>query len=266
MQRLLLIGCGKMGGAILKGILEQHADFHIDVIDHHANASLFPENKNLHFYRSIEQVKSKPDLTILAVKPQHMNELLENLPKIVKNSKTFLSIAAGKTLHYFEQYLGSHTPIIRTMPNTPASIGKGIIACIANKFVSPTIIDEASILLQSTGDVLWIEDESLMDAISAVSGSGPAYLFYFTEMLEKAGIQNGLPIDIAKILARKTMIGAAHLMEQDNTPLETLRRNVTSPNGMTEAGLKVLQHDDALNVLLEETLKAATKRSKELGA
>lgn len=266
MQRLLLIGCGKMGGAILKGVLEQHADFHIDVIDHHANASQFPENKNLYFYNSINDITTTPDLTILAVKPQHMTELLENLPKIIKNSNTFLSIAAGKTLHYFEQYLGAHTPIIRTMPNTPAAIGKGIIACVANKFVSPTIINEASILLKSTGDVFWIEDESLMDAISAVSGSGPAYLFYFTEMLEKAGTQNGLPANIAKILARKTMVGAAHLMEQDDTSLETLRRNVTSPNGMTEAGIKVLQHEDALNVLLEETLKAATKRSKELGA
>ncbi|MDP1974355.1 MAG: pyrroline-5-carboxylate reductase [Alphaproteobacteria bacterium] len=266
MQRLLLIGCGKMGGAILKGILEQHADFHIDVIDHHANASLFPENKNLHFYNSINDITTTPDLTILAVKPQHMNELLESLPKRIKESKTFLSIAAGKTLHYFEQYLGAHTPIIRTMPNTPAAIGKGIIACIANNFVSQNIINEASILLQSTGDVLWVEDESLMDAISAVSGSGPAYLFYFTEMLEKAAIQNGLPPEIAKILARKTMIGAAHLMEQDDIPLETLRRNVTSPNGMTEAGLKALQHENTLNLLLEETLRAATKRSKELGA
>lgn len=265
MQRLLLIGCGKMGGAILKGILEKHAYFDIDVVDHHIHTDLFPKSKNLTFFTSINDIKNKPDLTILAVKPQHMNDLLENLPKNIKNSKTFLSIAAGKTLHYFEQYLGTHTPIIRTMPNTPSAIGKGIITCVANKFVSQNTVDEATILLQSTGDVLWIQDESLMDAISAVSGSGPAYLFYFTEMLEKAAIQNGLPIDIAKILARKTMIGAAHLMEQDDIPLEILRRNVTSPNGMTEAGLKILQDENALNVLLEETLKAATKRSKELG-
>lgn len=266
MQRLLLIGCGKMGGAILNGILEKYTYFDIDVVDHHIHTDVFPKNKHLSFFTSVDDIQHKPDLTILAVKPQHMSELLENLPKNIKSSKTFLSIAAGKTLHYFEQFLGTHTPIIRTMPNTPSSIGKGIITCVANKCVAKNTIDEATILLESTGDVLWIEDESLMDAISAVSGSGPAYLFYFTEMLEKAAIQNGLPPEIAKILARKTMIGAAHLMEQDDTSLEILRRNVTSPNGMTEVGLKILQHEDALNVLLEETLKAATKRSKELGA
>jgi pyrroline-5-carboxylate reductase len=176
-----------------------------------------------------------------------------------------VSIAAGIGIALFETLLGEKTPIVRCMPNTPAAIGKGMMVTVSNGKVTPSAETFLADLLSVSGKVLKLEDETLMDAVTAVSGSGPAYVFHFIECLTAAGEQAGLPADAAKLLAMQTVFGAASLAAESESPPGVLREQVTSPNGTTAAALQVLMKQDGLRKLVIEAVEAARDRSIELG-
>jgi len=178
----------------------------------------------------------------------------------------FVSIAAGKTITNFEEMLGSDAAIIRIMPNTPAAIRRGISVACANASVSDAARDRVSCMLGAVGELAWIEDENLMDAVTAVSGSGPAYVFLLAECMAAAGIKAGLPEELAIALARATVSGSGELIRQSVETVGTLRQNVTSPGGTTEAALGVLMADDGLQKLMDTAIAAAAKRSEELAS
>jgi pyrroline-5-carboxylate reductase len=190
------------------------------------------------------------------------------VPKLKKlgNSKTlFISIAAGTSISYFQRILGNQTPIVRAMPNTPASIGKGITAIIANAYVSDIELKATEKLLSSVGKIVSLDSEEQMDAVTAVSGSGPAYVFHLIEALADAGQANGLNAELSMTLAKATVAGAGLLAEKSNEDPTNLRINVTSPGGTTAAALKVLMDQDTgFNSLLSKAVEAASNRSKEL--
>ena len=176
----------------------------------------------------------------------------------------FLSVAAGKTLGYFERGLGSHVANVRSMPNTPAAVGRGITVCCANAHCSKEDRDLATALLSAVGEVHWVDDERLIDPVTAVSGGGPAYVFLLIECLAKAGEAAGLPAELAMRLARVTVTGSGELARLSDEPASTLRQNVTSPNGTTLEALKILMADDGLQPMLTRAIAAATRRSREL--
>jgi pyrroline-5-carboxylate reductase len=262
---LLLVGCGKMGGALLRG---WHA---AGVARRYIVVEPQPLPAALAALPGIEQLRDaagisaglRPDATVLAVKPQTLGDLLPAYRAIGADGLT-LSIAAGKTLTYFARQLGEGRPLVRAMPNTPAAIGRGISVACANKFVSTGQRDLAQRLLAAAGEVCWVEDEALMDAVTAVSGSGPAYLFLLVECLAAAGVAAGLPADLAARLALATMAGAGELARQAPESAAQLRENVTSPGGTTRAALDVLMAPDGLAPLLQRAVLAATARSRQL--
>lgn len=260
-NHILLVGCGKMGSAMLAGWLKSFPDIHVIVIE---PSEIQVDPRALRFSDISRLPPTFPvDLAILAVKPQMMDEVALLLGSRLPAATPVLSIAAGKTLTYFSKMLGNR-PLIRSMPNTPAAIGHGITVACANDKVTADQRELANSLLTAVGQVEWIEDESLMDAVTAVSGSGPAYVFLLIEELAKAAIAVGLPKSLAISLARQTVIGAAHLAEHEpQTEASTLRQNVTSPGGTTEAALKILRSDSGLGPLLERAVDAATRRSRE---
>ena len=248
-----------MGSALLKGWLD--AGFkNITVLD--PNFS----DKTVASVKSAQELASKPfDIIVLAVKPQVMTEVFSELRSASVNASLFLSIAAGKSLSFFAEIFGPDLPFIRSMPNTPALIGQGFTAAIGNKAVTAAQKDLAQNLLTPLGQVEWIEDESLMDAVTAVSGSGPAYLFLLIEELAKAAQAQGIPENLAMRMARQTVIGAAALAaSQPETPAAELRNIVTSPGGTTEAALRILMSHDGLGRVLQKAVAAAAERSREL--
>lgn len=257
MTIVTLVGCGKMGSAMVRGWVATKAADTIYVIE---PSGLPGDLQNMPNVELVEQTMPS-DIIVLAVKPQMMDAVCKTLDP---GSATILSIAAGQKIANFEKHFGASQPIIRAMPNTPAAIGEGITVAVANKNVTYNVRKIAGGLLQAMGHIQWIEDESLMDAVTALSGSGPAYVFYLIEVLAKAGEASGLAPDFAMTLARQTVIGSAALAGYDaDTSAETLRKNVTSPGGTTEAALKVLM-DGRMQDLFSEALAAATARSKEL--
>ena len=201
-------------------------------------------------------------ILMLAVKPQIMDQVVEGLTGLVGPNTVSLSVAAGKTLAYFEERLGG--AVVRSIPNTPAMVGRGITGAVANAAVSADAKNEIEKLLSVCGPVEWVEDEALIDAITAVSGSGPAYVFYLAECMAEAGRKCGLPADLAMRLARATVTGAGELMHQSPDGAATLRQNVTSPNGTTAAALSVLMAEDGIQLLFDKALRAAADRSREL--
>lgn len=261
--KIALVGCGKMGGALLAGCIDKIAAAH--VIEPHDLPPRFASNPKIFHYTDIESFNRQLpalDLLILAVKPQSMDDVCTALD--INKDVLIVSIAAGKTLRYFEQHF--ENPLVRVMPNTPAAIGKGISVAVAGKTVAPAHKQHVSSIFAPTGAFEWIGDESLMDAVTALSGSGPAYVFWLIEMLAKSGEKQGLPADLAMKLARQTVIGAAALAESENkTEIATLRKNVTSPGGTTEAALKILMRDDVQKIY-DDAIAAATKRGKELSS
>jgi pyrroline-5-carboxylate reductase len=257
--KILLIGAGKMGGALLGAWVKSGAA-QLTVIEQNPAFT----HDSVKVYRSLPETSGlTPDVVVIAVKPQSLDELTPLLANEFGAKPLYLSIAAGKTLSYFAKYLGDAS-IIRAMPNTPALIGKGISALVANSNVNAEQKECATLLLKAAGHIVWLEDESQMDAVTAVSGSGPAYAFLFMDALVQAGIKQGLSEDIAKKLAVETVHGAAELARKMPESLEQLRKNVTSPGGTTEAALKVLMKEDAQQKLIDEAVTAAVKRSKEL--
>lgn len=262
---LLLMGCGKMGSAMLQGWLE--AGVRVDavtVIDPYPSAwvsSLAKEGLQLN-----PQQPKKPKVCVLAVKPQMMGAAAPALASFGHGGTVFVSIAAGTTLATLEEFLGTDTPIIRCMPNTPAAVGRGITALFGNDAASGTDLDLAENLLAAIGKTVRLQREEQMDAVTAVSGSGPAYIFFLIEVLAEAGEAEGLPAELAMALAKATVAGAGHLAEQsEHTPSE-LRVHVTSPGGTTAAALAVLMDTETgLHPPLKEAVARAAARSRELG-
>tara|TARA_B100000029_G_scaffold116550_3_gene109440 strand:+ start:3075 stop:3902 length:828 start_codon:yes stop_codon:yes gene_type:complete len=268
--KILLIGCGKMGGSLLEGIVKSHDNFNlIDVVDPVINDSYksnFKKNKT-NFYSDIKELKDSItyDSIIIATKPNNYVEILDDLKNhIAVNEKILIiSILAGIKIKKIENIIGS-VPIIRAMPNIAASVAEGMTALTGNKKITNDKIDTANMIFQSIGNKIWLEDEGQMDSFTAISGSGPAYFFYFTECLHKIAIDEGFSEDVAKQISEQIMIGSGKLIKDSNIDVVQLRENVTSPNGTTEAALKVLCDDDGLLSKLREAIEKAKKRSIEI--
>lgn len=255
-----------MGGALAQGWLKGDICSNITILDPFDVSKSLQNEPIVNHVKTLDEISSMDfDCILLATKPQIMDEVCAVLAPSITAKPLVLSIAAGKSIGYFENYFGSTHPIIRTMPNTPAAIGKGITVACPNAAVTFKHKQTADLLLQAAGMVEWLVVESLLDAVTAVSGSGPAYVFHLIEILEKSALDLGLPHDLAAKLARQTVIGSAALAEADNqTPASTLRENVTSPGGTTAAALNVLM-DGRLQKIYKEALTAARNRGKELG-
>lgn len=262
---LALIGYGKMGSALLRGWVDQPFIKNVHVVDPHLDDAV--GHPKVTYYPVVSKLGDKiinADIVILAVKPQVMDKACEQIKPLISGKALILSIAAGQTVTSFERRFGPDRAIIRAMPNTPAAIGKGITVMCANGLASAAQKKNAEKLLAASGAVEWISDENLMDAVTALSGSGPAYVFLLIEILARAGEKQGLPTDLAMKLARQTVIGSAALAESEaKTSAETLRQNVTSPGGTTAAALEILMNGE-LQALYDRALAAAAKRGKEL--
>jgi pyrroline-5-carboxylate reductase len=212
-----------------------------------------------------------PAVIVLAVKPQAMDEVLPSVAPLAGANTVVLSIAAGRTIASIASHFPGRPAIVRAMPNTPAAIGRGISALYANDAVSAEQANLCQDLLAAAGETVWLDDEALMDAVTAVSGSGPAYVFLLAECLAEAGEAAGLPAEFAARLARATVSGAGELLRQSDLDPAELRRNVTSPGGTTAAALRVLMGDEAgadrsMSALLREAVAAAARRSRELAS
>ncbi len=258
---LVLLGCGKMGSAMLQGWLAQGLPA-ASVWVQDPFPSDWLKSTGVHINASLP---TSPAVVLVAVKPQIMAEALPVLGPMGNSNTLFLSVAAGIGIGHYETVLGAATPIIRAMPNTPAAVGKGITAIIGNAKADAAQMDLAQSLLTAVGQVVRLEQENQLDAVTGVSGSGPAYVFHMIETLAAAGEAQGLPADLSMALAKATVAGAGALAETaEETPAQ-LRVNVTSPNGTTQAGLEVLMDEDTgLPPLIRNTVAAAADRSREL--
>ncbi len=261
-MKLLLVGCGNMGGALLAGWLDTGVSpgdvVGVDPAPAPAAAALGPD-----IVGSAEDIPAafKPDMIIIAVKPQGIEDVV---PAFSNFAAATLSIVAGTTIGKLSGLIGGSPAVIRAMPNTPAAIGRGISVLCANERTSAMARGTAGNLMSAVGEVAWVEDESLLDPVTAVSGSGPAYIFLLAECLAEAGVAAGLPDDLAQLLARATVAGAGEMLHRTDTPAAALRENVTSPGGTTEAALGALMADDGMQPLLTEAIRRATERSREL--
>ncbi|GLK67797.1 pyrroline-5-carboxylate reductase [Hansschlegelia plantiphila] len=263
---VLLVGAGKMGGALLDGWLARGLDpktaFVIDpalpdvAVEklERLGCTVGPQAGQL----------SNPVAILVAVKPQMAKAALPAAAAFAGPGTVIISIMAGTTLSTLGRGLAERQAIVRAMPNTPAAVGRGVTGCVAGAHVTADQRALTDRLLTAVGDVVWVEEEALIDAVTGVSGSGPAYVFLMVEALARAGVSAGLPADLAQTLARKTVEGSGVLLSQSAEPPEVLRKNVTSPNGTTAAALDVLMADDGLAPLMERAVAAATRRAKEL--
>lgn len=261
-QGLVLLGCGKMGSAMLEGWLKQGVPpASVWVIEPYPSDWLKAQGVHLN-----TDLPAAPAIVLLAVKPQMMGAALPQVTALGNGATLFLSIAAGTTITSFEEAFGAQTPIVRAMPNTPAAVGRGITAITGNAHASAEQLDLAAALLSAVGEVVRLEGEHQMDAVTAVSGSGPAYVFHLIEALAAAGAAEGLPPELAMQLARATVCGAGELAHQATESASQLRINVTSPGGTTAAALAVLMDEEAgFPPLLRRAVKAAADRGRELG-
>ncbi|MEQ8355143.1 MAG: pyrroline-5-carboxylate reductase [Kiloniellaceae bacterium] len=265
---LLLVGCGKMGGALLQGwlgrgiepadvwIVEPNTEylqaFIAQGVRHASDAAALPAG-------------FAPALVVFAVKPQMLDAALPHYKVFADRGAAALSIAAGWRIAGFAGALGADTPIVRAMPNTPAAVGRGMTVLCANDKADATLREVCGALLAAVGETAWVEDEGLIDTVTAVSGGGPAYVFLLIECLAKAGVEAGLPEDLAMLCARTTVAGAGELVHIASEPAATLRENVTSPGGTTLEALKILMAEDGLQPLMTRAIAAAAARSRELG-
>jgi len=258
---IALAGAGKMGGAMLTGWLagglEPARAVVIEPAPSAEIAALAAKGIRLN-PKDLGQV----DTLVIAVKPQSFREAGPALKALVAPSTLVVSIMAGTTMAVLQEVCGG--AVVRAMPNTPAAIGRGITVAVPATNVSREQRATADALLRATGSVEWVDDEALMDAVTAVSGSGPAYIFLLAEELARAGVAAGLPEALATRLARETVAGSGELLHRSDVPASTLRQNVTSPGGTTAAALEVLMGKDGLQQLMIRAIAAATARSKEL--
>lgn len=259
-QGLVLLGCGKMGSAMLAGWLKRGmpAD---KVWVQDPGPSDWVLSTGVHVNAPLPDA---PAVVLIAVKPQMMGDALPAIAALAGGKTVFVSVAAGTPILAFETAFGAETPIVRAMPNTPAAVGRGITALCANT-AGQGALDEAEMLMSAVGDVVRLESEAQMDAVTGVSGSGPAYVFHLIETLAAGGVAQGLPPALAMQLAKATVAGAGALAMQAEEDPAQLRVNVTSPNGTTQAALEVLMDKNrGFPVLLVDAVAAATLRSKEL--
>jgi pyrroline-5-carboxylate reductase len=258
---LVLLGCGKMGSAMLAGWLERGLPpASVWVIDPHP--SDWVQRQGVHVNAPVPDA---PAIVLIAVKPQMMGAALPTIAAMGGGSTVFVSVAAGTSIATFQDILGADTPIVRAMPNTPAAIGRGITALIGNAAATPADVNLAEALLSAVGQTVRLQSETQMDAVTGVSGSGPAYVFHLIETLAAAGVAQGLAPDLAMQLAKATVAGAGALAEAAEEDPAQLRINVTSPNGTTQAALEVLMDPrTGFPDLLNRAVAAATNRSKEL--
>lgn len=262
---VVLIGAGKMGLALARGWIAAGLPANeLVLVDPKPSdvAQQFSAQTSVRLVSTARGVLVA--VMVLAVKPQVMASVLPELRPIIGAHTLVISIAAGISIDAIASGLGTER-VIRTMPNTPAQVGKGVTGAVPAGGVSAADRSVADALMRAAGDVVWFDDESMIDAVTAVSGSGPAYVFHFVEALAAAGMRQGFDAEQAMRLARQTVIGAAALLEADPSPAAVLRQNVTSPNGTTEAALEVLMAPNGLTNLMEKTVMAAKLRSEELG-
>lgn len=260
---LVLLGAGKMGQAMLEGWLAGGLDpRNLAVFEPQPAASV----KALLARGAALNPPRPPQAAavVIAVKPQAAPEALPAIASSVGSTTLVLSIMAGRTLDFLQRFFPAGTALVRAMPNTPAAIGRGITVACPNTKVSDEQRRLATDLLAAIGSVEWVDDESLMDAVTALSGSGPAYVFLLAEAMAEAGVAAGLPRALAERLARETVAGSGELLHRSPLDAATLRRNVTSPGGTTAAALEVLMGPDGLDRLLRQAIAAATRRSREL--
>lgn len=267
-KKVILVGCGNMGYAMLRGWVSSTGKLQAeDVIVVEPNEALRERagKEGVAVTSAQDSLEdAAADLVVFAVKPQVIRDVVPAYRRFAQET-TFVSVAAGTGIATFEELLGPGAAIIRCMPNTPAAIGKGMMVVYSNPNVRPEMAAFVEELFEVNGAVATIEDEGLMDAVTAVSGSGPAYIFHFIECLTAAGERAGLPLETARLLAMQTVYGAANLAKESGEDPGQLRKQVTSPNGTTAAALDVFMGDDRLQDLVTEAVAAARKRSIELG-
>ncbi|MBX9778391.1 MAG: pyrroline-5-carboxylate reductase [Xanthobacteraceae bacterium] len=262
---IILVGAGKMGGAMLEGWLTLGLDPKsvVAIEPQPAREISALASRGLRINPAAHTVGEAAAI-VIAVKPQVAPETVPTLAPYLGAGTVVLSIMAGRTLGFLEQALSQRAAIVRAMPNTPAAIGRGITVAVPNQRVSQRQRDLVHALMAATGAVEWVGDEALMDAVTAVSGSGPAYVFLLAEALARAGVAVGLPEDLATKLARETVAGSGELLHRSPLDASVLRQNVTSPGGTTAAALDVLMAPDGLEALMARAVAAATARSRQL--
>jgi pyrroline-5-carboxylate reductase len=262
---IVLVGAGKMGSAMLDGWIALGLDpSRVAVIEPQPASEISALTARGLRLNPEPRAVSDPAVIVIAVKPQVAAEVVPAAAPFVGRSTVVVSVMAGQRLATLERALPAGSAVVRTMPNTPAAIGRGITVAVANARVSPQQRDLAHRLLAAVGVVEWVEDEGLLDAVTAVSGSGPAYVFLLAEALAQAGAAAGLPAELAARLARATVAGSGELLHRSPLEAATLRRNVTSPGGTTEAALGVLMGEHGLAPLMGQAVAVATRRSREL--
>lgn len=264
---ILLVGAGRMGAALLKGWIANGIS-PVIAVDPKPSAELkaFAKRHRVTLLADVNDVpKAKIAACIVALKPQVLKDAAPRLRAIAESGALMISIAAGTTTKSLAKAWGTKARVVRSMPNTPGAIGRGITAIYATSKADAKDRTFAERLLSALGETVWVKKEGLIDAATAVSGSGPAYVFLLVEAMTEAGVAEGLPRDVAAKLARQTVSGAGALLDAEKIAPADLRRNVTSPGGTTEAALKVLMADDGLAALMRRAVKAARERARALG-
>ena len=272
MKNVILFGYGKMGSSIAKGWKSTNIDFNFFIIE----TDIFLKNKaisdgfnSFHDIKQLLNIKNikSLDIIFLAVKPQQMSLVIKQIEKFDNQNTLFISIAAGLSFGWFQKNLYKNIKIIRAMPNTPASVRRGVTGYCKSNNVTELEKNEAHKLLSSIGKAIFLNSESLIDVVTAISGSGPAYIFYLVEVLTEIGITEGLDEKDAQLIALETLIGSAKLLDITNIDPKILRNNVTSPGGTTEAALEILTSSKSgLLPLLKSTIKFAKKRAEDLNS
>ena len=272
MKNVLLFGYGKMGSSIVRGWMLRELDFNIFIIEKEASLRKIAHKNGLKAYENIhclnETKKSRVfDVIFLAVKPQQMENTIKSFSEFNLHKSVFVSIAAGLSFSWFRNKINKDIKIVRAMPNLPASIGFGVTGYCKSKNLSKEDDKDVYALLTAFSKTIYLSNENLIDNVTAISGSGPGYIFYLVEALSQIGIDQGFTKKDANTLAKETLIGSARLIEASNVDPKILKENVTSPGGTTEAGLLVLQSNkNGLYPLLKSTINNAVKRAKELNS
>ncbi|MGD9867073.1 MAG: pyrroline-5-carboxylate reductase [Hyphomicrobiales bacterium] len=265
---VLLAGAGKMGGAMLERWVAIGLDPSLVFVQDPAPSPKISGLARASGFAvsAAPKLPSAPSVIVLATKPQVFDQVLPGLARLRGGDTVVLSIAAGRTIASMQKHFGADAAIVRAMPNLPASIGEGITGACASAGVTPAQAERCAALLSAVGQVAWVKDEALIDAVTAVSGSGPAYVFLLTECMAQAGVEAGLDAELAMQLARATVCGAGSLMRASPEDAAALRRNVTSPGGTTAAALEVLMGSPGLQEMMTRAIAAAAKRAKALSA
>lgn len=264
---LLLVGCGKMGGALLRGWLARGVTGRdVYAIDPNPRDLDDVRARGVTVLTAFADLPAdlRPAVILLAIKPQFMDEALPAYRRFADQGAVFLSIAAGKTVAYLKDKLGTSATVIRSMPNTPAAVGRGMSVLLRDPTVATPTLELCGQLLSAVGEIGWIDEEDQINAVTAVSGGGPAYVFLLIECLAKAAEEMGLPADLAMKLARETVTGAGELAHQSSESATKLREAVMSPKGTTLEAINVLMAPDGLQPLMNKAIAAATRRGREI--